>query len=233
MKPIIGVTPLWNSEKNRIWIHPEYVNRIEESGGIPVLLPLTSDRNILHQLASQLDGFLFTGGPDVNPALYNEEMIPECTELSPQRDVLEQILFEEVTQLNKPILGICRGLQIINVLLGGSLYQDIPTQYKITSEHRMELPYDRAVHSVTILPDTPFSALIPCKEIGVNSRHHQAIKDLAPALKSGALSEDGLIEAIYHPGMRFILATQWHPESAYETEMYSQNIFNAFIEACK
>ena len=233
MRPLIGVLPLWDTTNNRSWIHSEYMNQIETAGGIPIVLPFTSDKNIIKQLAAQLDGFLFTGGPDVNPALYNEEMLPECTELCPQRDILETLLFKEVFELNKPILGICRGLQMMNVMLGGTLYQDIPTQYNFSSNHRMELPYDRAVHQINILPDTPFSALIPCTELGVNTRHHQAIKDLAPCLKAGAISEDGLIEAIYHPDKHFVMAVQWHPESAIKTQMYSDNIFKAFIKACE
>lgn len=233
MRPIIGVIPLWNSTKNNWWMRTNYMTSIEAAGGIPVMLPLTSNVDVLRQIATQFDGFLFTGGHDIDPSLYNEEMLPECTTLCPARDSMESILFKEIFPLDKPIFGICRGLQLFNVLLGGSLYQDLITQHETTTDHRAQIPYDRAVHKVSIIPSTPFSEIIPCEEMGVNSRHHQAIKVLAPSLKVGAISDDGLIEAVYIPEKKFFLATQWHPELPLETEMYSANLFKAFVDACK
>lgn len=233
MKPLIGIVPLVDSEKESYWMLPGYMKGIENAGGIPVMLPLTSDKNSIDQLAHQFDGFLFSGGHDINPELYHEEMLPECTELCLERDSMESLLFEEILNLDKPVLGICRGLQFINVALGGTLYQDLATQHPSETNHRMKPPYNRTIHKVTIFPDTPFAAIIPSQELGVNSCHHQAIKELASSLKAGAVSEDGLIEAIYMPSKKFVIATQWHPEFALDANMYSENIFEKFVDSCK
>lgn len=233
MKPVIALIPLWDSEKIRYWMRINYMKGIEMAGGIPIMLPLTSDEESIKQMASTFDGFLFTGGHDISPALYNEEILPECAELCPARDSMESLLFAEALKLDKPIFGICRGLQFINVALGGSLYQDLKTQYNPDSEHRMTKPYNRGIHNVRILSETPFEELVPQEELAVNSLHHQAIKKLAPALKEGAISEDGLIEAVYMPDKKFVLATQWHPELSLGAEMYSENFFQAFVDACK
>lgn len=233
MKPMIGIVPLWDSTKNSYWMLPDYMRAVEKSGGVPVILPLTEDEAIIKQLASTFDGFLFSGGPDVHPSYFNEEVHPECGEICPARDTLEMMLFKEVLPLDKPILGICRGLQLINIALGGSIYQDLPSQYDVKAAHRMEAPYNREAHKVTIVPDSIFASWIPCAQLGVNSCHHQAIKDLAPGLVSCAVSEDGLIEAIHMPEKKFLVATQWHPEMGLGTNMYSENIFHSFIEACK
>ena len=233
MKPIIGITPLWDSTKNSYWMLPDYMRAVELSGGIPVILPLTTDETTIKQLATTLDGFLFSGGPDVHPSYFNEEVMPECGEICSPRDSLEMMLFKEVLPLDKPILGICRGLQLINIALGGSIYQDLATQYDVKVAHRMEAPYNREAHKVSIVPDTIFTDWIPCTELGVNSCHHQAIKDLADGLVACAISEDGLVEAIHMPAKKFLAATQWHPEMGLDAGMYSEHIFNAFISACK
>ncbi len=233
MRPMIGIVPLWDSTKNSYWMLPDYMHAVERCGGVPVILPLTTDKAMIKQLASTFDGFLFSGGPDVHPSYFNEEILPGCGEICPARDSLEMMLFKEVLPLDKPILGICRGLQLINIALGGSIYQDLATQYDVKVAHKMEAPYNREAHKVTIASDSIFSTWIPCNELGVNSCHHQAIKDLAPGLVSCAISEDGLIEAIYMPSKKFLVATQWHPEMGLDADMYSENIFLAFIEACK
>lgn len=233
MKPMIGITPLVDTERDSYWILTEYMKGVEMAGGIPVMLPLITDKDDIKKLASSFDGFLFSGGPDIDPKYFGEDLLPECGLILPERDAMEIALFKEVLALGKPIFGICRGLQLINVAAGGSLYQDLQTQYPITVNHRMEPPYDKVVHKVSILPDTPFAELLACEELGVNTRHHQAIKDLAPSLKEFAISEDGLIEGIYMPDKRFVAATQWHPEHAFGTDMCSEKFFQAFVDACK
>ncbi|MEI6101414.1 MAG: gamma-glutamyl-gamma-aminobutyrate hydrolase family protein, partial [Eubacteriales bacterium] len=127
-KPVIGVLPLWDEEKSSIWMLPGYMQGIEAAGGIPVILSLTADSDALLYWAQNLDGFLFTGGQDVNPALYGEETLPVCGELCKERDRLEITLLRALIELGKPAFGICRGLQLFNVAMGGSLYQDIPAQ---------------------------------------------------------------------------------------------------------
>lgn len=232
-KPVIGILPLVDTEKESYWMLPGYMEGIEAAGGIPVMLALTEDESTIKQLADSFDGFLFTGGHDVSPGLYGEEKLAECAECSIARDNFERTLFKYVLEADKPVLGICRGIQLINVLLGGSLYQDIPTQYLTETKHHMAPPYNRTVHEVNIIEKTPLFDLIKCSVLGVNSYHHQAIKKLADELKPMAISEDGLIEAVYMPQKRFVMAVQWHPEFSFKTDRYSAMIFDAFVKSMK
>ena len=233
MKPLIGIIPLIDEKKESFWMIPEYMKAIEVAGGLPVMLPLTSNPESIKQIADTFDGFLFSGGHDINPKYFNEESLPECGLAIPDRDNMEFALFTEIMKTEKPILGICRGLQFLNVALGGTLYQDIATQYSTKINHVMKPPYNQAMHKVSILPNTPFANLIPVSELGVNTRHHQAIKDLSPHLLPGAISEDGLIEGVYMPEKKFVVGVQWHPEHALDVEMYSMNLFRSFVDACR
>ena len=230
-KPIIGVTLLWDEEKNSYWMLPGYLEGLEEAGAIPIILPLAADGADIAQLADLCDGFLFTGGQDVAPQLYGEAMKPTCGELCPARDTLEQELLNRALEQDKPILGICRGLQILNVTLGGTLYQDLPTEHPSEISHSMKPPYDRAAHTVRILPDTPLAALLQKQELGVNSCHHQAIRSLAPSLVEMARSTDDLIEAMYLPGKTFVWGVQWHPELSFRTDEDSRKMFMALVTA--
>ena len=230
-KPIIGVTPLWDKEKNSYWMLPGYLEGLEEAGAIPVILPLAADGADIAQFADLCDGFLFTGGQDVAPQLYREALKPTCGELCPTRDALERALLSRALEQDKSILGICRGLQILNVTLGGTLYQDLPTEHPSEISHSMKPPYDRAAHTVHILPMTPLAALLEKQELGVNSCHHQAIKALAPDLVEMARSTDDLIEAVYLPGKTFVWAVQWHPEMSLHADTDSRKIFEAFVGA--
>ena len=230
-KPLIGLTPSHNTDNNDIQMRPTYIKALTAAGAIPVVLPLTSSEDDLRQLVDTLDGFLFTGGQDVAPQLYGEAMKPTCGELCPARDTLERELLNRALEQDKPILGICRGLQFLNVALGGTLYQDLPTEHPSEIEHSMKPPYDRAAHTVHILPDTPLAALLQKTELGVNSCHHQAVKTLAPGLVEMARSTDDLIEAVYLPGKTFVWGVQWHPEMSLRVDEASRKIFEAFVEA--
>ena len=230
-KPIIGVTLLWDEEKNSYWMLPGYLEGLEEAGAIPVILPLAADGADIAQFADLCDGFLFTGGQDVAPQLYREALKPTCGELCPARDTLERELLNRALEQDKPILGICRGLQFLNVALGGTLYQDLPTEHPSGIEHSMKPPYDQAAHMVRILPDTPLAALLQKQELGVNSCHHQAIRSLAPSLVEMARSTDDLIEAMYLPGKTFVWGVQWHPELSFRTDEDSRKMFMALVTA--
>lgn len=233
-KPMIGVLPLYDSEKESYWMLPGYMKGIEEAGGIPVMLPLTSDIHMIKTLASSFDGFLFTGGQDVDPKLYGEKEEEFCQETCSDRDVMEKLLFDEILLLDKPVFGICRGLQIINVLLGGTLYQDLQAQFPLREEgHKQQHPYDEPMHRVLIEKDSPLYELMEGREaMMVNSLHHQGVKDLSPKLAQAAYSEDGLAEAAYMPGKTFIFAVQWHPEFNFHQDPSSFRLFQAFTAAC-
>ncbi len=232
-KPWIGVVPLVDEEKKSYWMLPGYMEGIREAGGIPLMLPLTSDAENLKQLADRLDGFLFTGGHDVSPKLYQEERSPLCGVCCIERDEMEKRLFDLAYQNDQPMLGICRGIQLINVLMGGTLYQDLETEYPSGTEHHQTPPYDIGVHLVTIGKESPLYALLGKHECMVNSYHHQAIRQLAPGLQAMAVSEDGLVEAVYDPERSFLWAVQWHPEFSYQKNSDSRRIFEAFVKAAQ
>ena len=135
--------------------------------------------------------------------------------------------------LDKPVLGICRGIQFLNAALGGSLYQDIPSQHPSAVEHHQSPPYDQPSHEVTLVQGSPLQTLLGQEELLVNSYHHQAVKRLADGLEVMAWSEDGLVEAVWKPDQRFLWAVQWHPEFSFRTEEASRRIFAAFAGSMK
>ena len=231
-KPVIGLMPLWDEKLCSYWMLPGYMDGITAAGGIPVMLPPDPDEEALLQLFRMCGGFLLTGGHDLSPSLYGEEPLAECGLPAGERDRLEPALLKLARQENKPVFGICRGLQLINAVLGGTLYQDLPTQHPSETNHHMAPPYDRAAHENRILPGTPLHSLLKTDTLNVNSYHHQAIKDLAPCLEAMAVSEDGLVEAVRDPAQRFLWAVQWHPEFALN-QPSSRALFTSFVNACK
>ena len=233
MKPLIGLIPLVDEGRESLWMLPGYMCGVEAAGGLPVMLPLTDDPEALRQLSAQCDGFLLTGGHDVSPGVYGAARLPACGACSPERDRMESALLALAMAADKPVLGICRGIQFINAALGGTLWQDLPTQRPSDVNHHQSPPYDAPAHAVSILPDTPLARLLGAEALRVNSYHHQAVRDLAPALRPMAVSPDGLVEAVWHPGRRFLWAVQWHPEFAWQTDPGAMKIFGAFVEACR
>lgn len=232
MKKVIGLVPLYDDEKESYWMVPGYMKALEECGALPIMLPYTTDEEELLDAFSLCNGILMTGGHDVNPIMYAAERRPTCGTASNVRDVMESHLFEWSFKEDKPVLGICRGIQLINVLLGGTLYQDLPTEYDSDIEHHMSPPYDEVAHKVEILPDTPLASMYGKGEYGVNSYHHQAIKVLADEARPMAISEDGLVEAIYVPHKKYIWAVQWHPEFAYASDDKCLKLMQSFVDAC-
>ena len=233
MKPLIGITPLVDTERESLWMLPEYMDGIAEAGGLPIMLPLTDDAADIVRLTAMCDGLLFTGGHDVSPYIYKETPTPQCGECSAERDSMELVLLSEAMKQDKTVMGICRGIQFINAALGGTLYQDLPTEHPSAVEHHMTAPYDRAIHNVSILEGTPLHSLLGISSLGVNSYHHQAIRTLAPSLTAMAMSDDGLVEAVTHNTMRYLRAYQWHPEFAYKKDEASRRIFADFVENCR
>lgn len=232
-RPTIGVLPLYDKDKESYWMLPGYMKAIEDAGGIPFMLPLTSDIEIITKIATMFDGFLFTGGQDLNPEIYGEIAEDVCGEWCNERDNMEAALFQRVIDFNKPAFGICRGIQLFNALLGGTLYQDIPTQFKSDVEHKQAPPYTKPVHKVAIEKGTQFYQMLQTESLSVNSYHHQGIKKLSEQLLAVAKAEDGLIEAVMMPQKKFVLAVQWHPEFSYSTDDYNFKLFEEFVKACE
>ena len=222
--------PLWDDEKESIWMLPGYFNGIEKAGGIPIMLSFSENEPDIDQMCSLCDGFLFTGGHDVSPEVYHEEKM-ECTVPCMKRDRLETAILNKAIEADKPVLGICRGIQFINAALGGTLYQDIPSLFPSEINHHQAAPYDMPSHNVYIRKDSPLYEIVNVEELPVNSCHHQAVKELAPGLEIMASAADGLTEAVYMPSKRFLWAVQWHPEFSYKNDESSMKIFRAFIDA--
>ena len=232
MKAIIGIVPLVDETKESLWMLPGYMDGIAEAGGIPVMFPLTSDKQVIEQLLDTVQGVLLTGGHDVDPEMYGEKRMPECGTPCGERDLMESEVLKQALDRDIPVLGICRGIQFLNAYLGGTLYQDLPSQHASEIEHHQMPPYDVPVHSVSIVKDSGLYRLLDKETLSVNSYHHQAVKDKASGLNVMAVSEDGIVEAVEMPDKRFVWAVQWHPELSFRKDENSRMIFDEFIRKC-
>ena len=254
-KPLIGITSKYDYTQKSSILSVGYYRAIEKAGGIPIILPTPFSNNNLEDLLSNLDGILLSGGPDLDPKYFNEETFPENGEISPYRDEFEILLVKKAFEARLPLLGICRGLQVLNVALGGSLYQDIYSKKMSTTpdllntdiqiihtpklQHVQKSPHWYPCHNVTIKPDTLLYSIFTHnnislrvdepKTISVNSFHHQAIKGLAKDFLVSAQSSDGIIEAIEHKSLPFFVGIQWHPELMWETSCEMLELFNFLV----
>ena len=232
-KPIVGVMPLWDDEKDSIWMLPGYPDGLNQAGAIPIIFPFSTDEKELTQLTELCDGFLFTGGQDVSPRIYHEEPLEGLITGCRKRDEMETIVLRNAMKTDKPVLGICRGIQFINAALGGTLYQDLPLQHPSETNHHGQPPYDQRVHDVKIIRNSPLYECLGLDILPVNSYHHQGLKDVAEGLEVMAFAPDGIAEAVCKPDQHFLWAVQWHPEFSYRTDENSRKIFRAFTEAMK
>lgn len=232
--PIIGLTSsfMTHEERELVFLPQTYFRAVRHYGGIPLLIPVQATGEELRFLLDQCDGLILTGGDDIDPVLYGETVLNDSVVIAPERDLQEGIVINMALEKDLPILGICRGIQMLNVHFGGSLYQDIPVQCPSDVAHRMEKPYHRVSHACITEPDTPLHALFGTN-IGVNSHHHQAVKTPAPNFRVMGRSEDGIIEALYDPSRPFLWAVQWHPEAIWDVEDSSAGIFREFMKACE
>jgi len=233
MRPIIGLIPLYDDDKDSYWMLPGYMKAIEKCGGLPVMLPLTDDKAELDDAYNICDGILFTGGHDVAPSVYAQVATDKCGTPCPLRDSMEGYMLDLCIKDDKPLFGICRGIQFINAHLGGTLYQDLPSEYENAIEHHMDPPYEKVAHKVNVYDGSKLAEIIGPGMHEVNSYHHQAVKDISPSVTKMAISEDGLVEAIEIKNHRFAIAVQWHPEFSYEVSKDSISLIQAFVDACK
>ena len=164
---------------------PGYMDGIQLAGGAPIIFPFSTDEAELKQVAQMCDGFLFTGGHDVSPEVYHKEPLEGLVSCCKKRDAMEEIILRYAVQSGKPVLGICRGIQFINAALGGTLYQDIPTQHPSAVEHHQQPPYHMPSHEVAVMKGSPLHKYLKTENLPVNSCHHQAIKELAPGGDNG------------------------------------------------
>lgn len=233
--PLIGLPTLAipRAEKPpRFGINQSYVTALVRAGCAPVLIPLLEEEGVLRAIFERLDGIVFPGGADVAPAEYGEQALPDINVLEPARDSTELRLARWAYDAGLPTLGICRGQQLLNVALGGTLYQDLLAQGATRLDHSDEDGRARnaLVHRVGLEPGSKLAQLIDETEVEVNSLHHQAIKSVAPGLTVTGRSEDGVIEAVEADGARFLVAVQWHPEELTALPWVSR-LFQGFARA--
>lgn len=237
MRPIIGI-PCFAAERAGTWRpifgnNQTYVRAIEQAGGAPVLLPLLESPESMVAIRERLDGLLLTGGADLAPALYGEETLPQCGEVEAERDGPELELTRWALDAGTPVLGVCRGMQVLNVARGGTLYQDIVTQHPGSPRHDVtEHGRTYLAHAIALNPNSRLAAILGTSAPMVNSLHHQAVKDVGAGVEIVGWSEDGIAEALELPGYPFALAVQYHPEELYLTDEASRRLFAAFVRAC-
>lgn len=240
MKPIIGVPGNILTQQSPsfyglpITYTPQgFVDGILTGLGLPMVIPMGTPKDV-KQYISQIDGLLLAGGQDVSPLLYGEEPIPALTATNPKRDIFEIALIKEAVNQKKPVLAVCRGIQLANVAYGGSLYQDLTQSYpELAVQHIQQTMYDNGAHTVTIDPESRLASVYGETYV-VNSYHHQAIKELAEPFKAVAWSKDNLIEGIEAKDPTVsLVGVQWHPELMIHSDEKMQQLFTEFVSRVK
>lgn len=234
-RPLIGLTGYRNlSEQGyaRFSVSEAYTSSLVNAGAIPLMIPSGLSDHDVNELLNRLDGLVFTGGGDISPSAYGQPAHPSVNGTDLDRDQLEFMLVTQAIQRNLPFLGICRGLQVINVALGGDLYADILEQHPGALKHSFfpDFPREYLAHNVEIVQQSLIAGILGVAGVEVNSLHHQGIRNIAAGLRATALAPDGIIEAIELPGHPFGLAVQWHPENLQE-HLSMREIFKSLVDA--
>ena len=229
-KPLIGISSYVEGSTARLGL--TYIESVRKAGGIPIIIPLSVDTAQIADIVAVVDALVLSGGEDVSPFLFNEEPHKNLGEVVPDRDVFDLELVKQMIAAGKPVLGICRGEQVLNVALGGSLYQDIPSQVQGAIQHSQKAPRNYGSHSIRIVEQSLLHKLLKTKEIKVNSFHHQAVKKLGKGLKVTATAPDGVVEAVELEGVP-VLGVQFHPEGfVYSGDMTFLPIFEWLVKSC-
>jgi putative glutamine amidotransferase len=240
-RPLIGLTTeRWSSSLTRPnanvqGILTTYVDAVSRAGGLPVLIPLSLDDDDIRAICARVQAVLLPGGGDLDPALYGAAPHPLTDQIDRDRDRVEIQLARQAVEDGKPFFGICRGAQVLNVALGGTLYQDLPSERPGDIRHALpfpEFPREYSAHPVRVEEESRLARLLGTPIASVNSRHHQAVKDVAPGLIVAAHAPDGVIEALELPAHPFALAVQWHPENL-QRQPEMRLLFEKFVEAAR
>lgn len=236
-KPIIGITMRLELETDRFYLGRDYSEALEAFGAIPYHISLIPNQDYISEIVKNLDGILLPGSDtDVDPLIFGEEPRPNLKKIVPEKELTDLMVLKEAEKLEKNVLGICFGMQILNVSRGGTLFQDIESDVENCVKHEQGKPLARNSHSIEFEKESLLSRLITNGDgrIRVNSHHHQSVKKVGENLKSTAWAKDGVIEGIEDTREnRFVLGVQWHPELSWKTDSLSRNIFETFILACK
>ncbi len=239
--PLIGVTTSITVGKNpeRAYVNSAYLLAVQEAGGIPVPIPPQLEPTAREELFARCDGFLLTGGGDLDPAAFNELPHPTLYEVEPRRDRLELALVHRAVDARRPLLAVCRGIQVLNVALGGSLYQDVGTDPGTQIQHQQEQdgkPRDEPTHPVKVVAGSRLAHVLGATELLVNSMHHQAVKAPGKGLVPVAFAPDMLVEGVEWEDAetdRFLLGVQWHPEELTRKDPTARRLFGLLVEASR
>jgi putative glutamine amidotransferase len=233
-RPLIGVTMSISIDQHpeRAYVNATYLRAVQEAGGVPVLLPPQLDAESRRALWQRIDALLLTGGGDIDPSRFATKRHPAVTDVSPARDALELGLAVDAIDEAVPLFAICRGVQVLNVALGGTLWQDIPSELGTDITHSQKAPRDRPTHPVSLTSDARLAAILDAREVRVNSMHHQALRDLGRGLAAVGWAPDGVIEAVELPDARALaIGVQWHPEELIAHDPAARNLFRSLIDA--
>ena len=230
-RPRIGITMRIEPDTNRFYLGRHYSEAVEVAGGLPVHLPLITSSEFIAATMNSLDGILLPGSDsDVDPLRYGQDPHPKLGRVQPEKDETDLLVLDEIERRGMPLFAICFGVQVLNVSRGGTLIQDIESQWPDAIKHEQGPPRDRPSHKVRILTESIVGQSLPMEEATVNSHHHQAIETLGRELKATAWASDGLIEAIEDlRDDRFVLGVQWHPELGWERDVLSRALFARFV----
>lgn len=236
-RPIIGISASIIIDSggifpgyHRSYVNEDYVLSVVKNGGIPLILPVTDNKEVINGYFDTIDGLILSGGHDVNPLEYNEEPRGKLGDIFPLRDQFDFELIKKAKSKNIPILGICRGFQIMNVFHKGSLWQDLSYAGDNLLKHSQGHTPSLVTHTVSIKANTKLSQIFKCDSMLVNSFHHQVVKDVAPHFVVSAQASDGVVEAIEHENYRFVVGVQWHPEMLHKSVAKMNLLFKALIE---
>jgi putative glutamine amidotransferase len=208
-----------------------YSRAVADCGGAPVLVPAACGQNALDRILEAADGLLLSGGADVHPRFYGEEPISGLGPVDEPLDRMEIAAVKAALKARMPVLAVCRGIQVLNIALGGTVFQDIESQVPESIGHRQNAAKSVTTHSVRIERPSPFFDIFRRRQIWVNGRHHQAVKDIAEGLQVAAWAPDGIVEAVFATAHRFVLGVQWHPEGTFSEDVHSRKLFAAFVKA--
>ncbi|MBK3496479.1 gamma-glutamyl-gamma-aminobutyrate hydrolase family protein [Viridibacillus sp. YIM B01967] len=232
MKPVIGIST--NLKEQVLSLSTDNIAAITKFGGLPIVLPNLEGTEI-DSIVELIDGLLLTGGGDIDPTLFGEEPRQKLGSITPERDLFEIAIIKKMLAQNKPILGICRGAQILNIAVGGDMFQDIYSQTETKLlQHVQQAPRWHATHFVQVMESSLLKSIAQMEKFKVNSFHHQAIRKIPYGFEISAIASDGIIEAFESENHQFVMGLQWHPECMLlRNDQVSAKIMNAFINACQ
>jgi putative glutamine amidotransferase len=235
-RPLIGILPSFDLEKNMTGLRSEYAFGLAEVGGVPVILPVpetTVPEGQWLDWLDHLDGLLVSGGPDIDPQHFGETPLRALGAITPQRDRFELAITKLALARDLPVLGICRGIQTLAVAAGGTLWQDLPSQMPASIKHRQDAPYWHVTHEMRALPGSGIASCHGAETFMVNSFHHQAVKDIPEGFVATAFAPDGVVEAMESAKHRRAFGVQWHPEGIWGRDRLHLGVFRHLVEACR